>query len=122
MGGETRNIAIQLFVLQQCRKTSCKFLLPVLNKDDDDGSQKLAKNEFTFFKTLSRLFRSAQIVKKCGRFFLDFNFFLDCTHVKKGKREFVFVCSRPQSIKRHIRRFHVVVVQWMYVKDVYQKA
>ena len=79
-------------------------------------------NEFTFFQTLWRLFRSAQIVKKCGRFFLDFNFFLDCTHVKKGKREFVFVCSRPQSIKRHIRRFHVVVVQWMYVKDVYQKA
>ena len=29
MGGKTRNIAIQL-VLQQCCKTSCTFLLPVL--------------------------------------------------------------------------------------------
>ena len=47
---------------------------------------------------------------------------LDFFQVKKGKWEFVVVCSRPQSIKRHIRRFHVVVVQWMYVKDMYQKA
>ena len=81
-----------------------------LSNDGEDGSENDAKkNEFASFQTLSRLFGPTQFVK-CGQFLLDLN---SSGLYATSKRERKI---RPRmftsSIKRRIRRFYVVVVQW----------
>ena len=70
------------------------------------------KNEFWFFKTLSRLFSLAQCVRMnfLGNWILkDSSKFIEKKREKKSS-SFVDVL---QSIRPGIKTFHVVVVQWM---------
>ena len=71
------------------------------------------KNEFAFFQTWSRLFGPAQYLKG-RRLFLGLNsygFYSGSKRWRKIRRR-----MSTSSIKRQIRRFHVVVVQWTSTK------
>ena len=67
------------------------------------------RNEFVSFLTLSRLFGRAQFAE-CKRFLLELNSYglYPASKREKKIRRSMFT----SSIKRHIRRFHVEVVQW----------
>ena len=66
------------------------------------------KNEFAFFQSYSHLFGSAQYVK-CRRLFLELNSWGFYTGSKRWRE--IRRSMSMSSIKRQIRRFHVVVVQ-----------
>ena len=67
------------------------------------------RNEFVSFLTLSRLFGTAQFAE-CKRFLLELNSYglYPASKREKKIRRSMFT----SSIKRHIRKFHVEVVQW----------
>ena len=67
------------------------------------------RNEFVSFLTLSRLFGRAQFAE-CKRFLLELNSYglYPASKREKKIRRSMFT----SSIKRHIRKFHVEVVQW----------
>ena len=67
------------------------------------------RNEFASFLTLSRLFGPAQFAE-CKRFLLELNSYglYPASKREKKIRRSMFT----SSIKRHIRRLHVEVVQW----------
>ena len=67
------------------------------------------RNEFVSFLTLSRLFGPAQFAE-CKRFLLELNSYglYPASKREKKIRRSMFT----SSIKRHIRKFHVEVVQW----------
>ena len=81
-----------------------------LKKDDHDGSENVAKKMNLFpFKPATRLL-SNLIASKCRRLFLELNsqgFYSSSKRGRKIRRR-----MSTSSIKRQIRRFHVVVVQW----------
>ena len=85
-------------------------IVGTLSKDHDDGSENVGKkNEFGFFQTWSRLFGPAQYLTG-RRLFLALNsygFYSGSKRWRKIRRR-----MSTSSIKRQIRRFHVVVVQW----------
>ena len=67
------------------------------------------KSEVTFFQSLSWLFQLTYFVK-CKRTPLELNF---CQPYPSSQRERKFChCLFTSFIKREIRHFHVVVVQW----------
>ena len=70
------------------------------------------KKEFAFFQTQLRLFGPAHYVK-CRRLFLEKTWILtdfSSSSSKRGRK--IRRLMSTSSIKRQIRRFHVVVVQW----------
>ena len=69
------------------------------------------KNEFWFFKTLSRLFSLAQRVR-ANFLGMDTKGLIQIYKEKERKKSSSFV-DVLQSIRPGIKTFHVVVVQWM---------
>ena len=67
------------------------------------------KNEFAFFQTWSRLFGPAQYLTG-RRLFLALNSYGFYSGSKRWRK--IRRLMSTSSIKRQIRRFHVVVVQW----------
>ena len=69
----------------------------------------LLKSEFAFFQSFSRLFLPTYFVK-CRRILLNLNSNGPCP---SSEREVKFLCCLfTFSIKREIRHFHVIVMQW----------
>ena len=86
------------------------LLIGTLSKDDDDGSENVGKKiNLRSFK-LNRVYSNPFNTSNAGDF--SWSWILkDFIQVQKEEGKFVDVCPRP-PIKRQIRRFHVVIVQW----------
>ena len=86
------------------------MLLGTLSKDDDDGSENVAKKMNLRSFKLNRVYLDPLNMPNVGDF--SWSWILkDFIQVPKEEGKFVVVMS-TSSIKRQIRRFHVVVVQW----------
>ena len=78
--------------------------------DDAEGNENVTfKMNSRFFKTLSRLFQIAGNVK-CRRISLKWISWGPHSSFKREKK--ICCCLFTSSIKREIRDFHAVVVQW----------
>ena len=82
-----------------------------LSKDDDNDCENVGKKMNLRFFKLNLVYLDPLNMSNAG----DFSWsciLKDFTYVQKDEGKFVVVYISTSSIKRQIRRFHVLVVQW----------
>ena len=92
------------------------MLLGTLSNDDDDGSENVAKKMNLRSFKLTHVYLDPLNMSNAGDF--SWSWILNMLFkFKRGRKIRRGMSTSPIYIKRQIRRFHVVVVQWTSKKS-----